>query len=80
MPSSFSGVFALAAAALSLCFMLLISHYSRKNAPIEAQANRDMTGAVLEYARGLAVVKSFGKSGAAMDSVTKAIDDSKKYT
>lgn len=41
--------------------MLIISHYSRVNSPVEAQANRDMTGAVIEYARGLAVVKSFGK-------------------
>lgn len=45
---------------------------------MEAQANRDMTGAVIEYARGLAVVKSFGKSGAAMESVTKTIGDSKR--
>lgn len=37
-----------------------------------------MTGAVIEYARGLAVIKSFGKSGAAMESVTKAIGDSKR--
>ena len=37
-----------------------------------------MTGAILEYARGLAVVKSFGRSGAAMDSVTRAIGDSKR--
>ena len=37
-----------------------------------------MTGAVIEYARGLAVVKSFGKDGAAMATVTKAIDDSRK--
>lgn len=59
-------------------FLLLISHYSAQNAPVEAQANRDMTGAILEYARGLAVVKSFGKSGASMEAVTKAIDDSKK--
>ena len=58
--------------------MLMISHYSRVNVPVEAQANKDMTGAVIEYARGLAVVKSFGKGGAAMESVTKAIDDSKK--
>ena len=64
-------------AALSLGFILVISHYSRINAPVEAQANRDMTGAVIEYARGLAVVKSFGKAGAAMDSVTKAVRDSK---
>lgn len=45
---------------------------------MEAQANRDMTGEVIEYARGLAVVKSFSKSGAAMESVTKAIGDSKR--
>ena len=75
--SPVTALIALAAAALSFCFMLLISHYSRVNAPVEAQANRDMTGAVLEYARGLSVVKSFGKSGAAMDSVTNAVRDSK---
>ena len=76
--SPVTALIALAAAALSLLFMLMISHYSRVNAPVEAQANRDMTGAVLEYARGLAVVKSFGRSGASMDAVTRAIDDSKK--
>ena len=76
--SPVTALIALAAAALSLGAMLLISHYSRVNAPVEAQANRDMTGAVIEYARGLAVVKAFGRSGAAMDSVTKAIGDSKR--
>ena len=76
--SPLTALIALAATALSFCFMLVISHYSRKNAPVEAQANKDMTGAVIEYARGLAVVKSFGKGGAAMESVKKAIDDSKK--
>lgn len=76
--SPMTALIALAAAALSLCFMLLISHYSRRNAPVEAQANRDLTGAVIEYARGLAVVKSFGKSGAAMDSIVNAARDSKK--
>ena len=76
--SPLTALIALAAAVLSLCFMLIISHYSRINAPVEAQANKDMTGAVIEYARGLAVVKSFGKAGASMESVTKAIDDSKK--
>lgn len=75
--SPVTALIALLAAALSLCFMLVISHYSRVNAPVEAQANRDMTGAVLEYARGLAVVKSFGKSGAAMDAVTRAVRDSR---
>ena len=76
--SPITALIALAAAALSFCCMLLISHYSTKNAPVEAQANKDMTGAILEYARGLAVVKSFGKSGASMEAVKKSVDDSKK--
>ena len=76
--SPVTALLALAAAALSLCALCIISHYSRVNAPVEAQANRDLTGAVLEYARGLAVVKSFGKSGAAMESVTRAARDSKR--
>ena len=75
--SPVTALIAMLAAALSLCCMLVISHYSRVNAPVEAQANRDMTGAVLEYARGLAVVKSFGKSGAAMDAVTRTVRDSR---
>ena len=78
MCSPITALIALGAALLSLGCMLLISHYSRVNSPVEAQANRDMTGAVIEYARGLAVVKSFGKSGASMQSVTDAIADSKR--
>ena len=75
--SPVTALIALAAAALSFGCLLLISHYSRVNVPVEAQANRDMTGAILEYARGLAVVKSFGKRGASMDSVTRAVRDRK---
>ena len=76
--SPVTALIALTAAAASFGAMLLISHYSRVNAPAEARANRDMTGAVLEYARGLAVVKSFGKSGAAMDAVAGAVRESKR--
>ena len=76
--SPVTALIALAAAAVSFGCMLIISHYSRVNAPVEAEANREMTGAVLEYARGLAVVKSFGKSGAAMQSVTDAVNKSKR--
>ena len=76
--SPVTALIALAAAAVSFGCMLIISHYSRVNAPVEAEANREMTGAVLEYARGLAVVKSFGKSGAAMQSVTDAVKKSRR--
>lgn len=72
-----TALIALAAAAVSFIFLLVISHYSTQNAPVEAAANRDMTSAIIEYARGLSVVKSFGKGGAAIDSVKKAVEDSK---
>ena len=73
-----TALIALAAAGLSLAFLFVISHFSRVHAPIEAEANRAMTGAAIEYARGLAVVKSFGKAGAAMESVKEAVRDSKR--
>ena len=45
--SPVTALIALAAAALSFLCLLVISHYSAKNAPVEAAANRDMTGAIL---------------------------------
>ena len=62
---------------LALVFLLLISRYSAQSAPVEAQANRDMTGAILEYVRGLAVVNSFGRDAAALDTINQSIADSK---
>ena len=76
--SPLATLIALAAAALSFVFLLLISSYSAKNAPVEAKANRDMTGAILEYARGLSVVKSFGQSGASMQALSQAVGDSRR--
>ena len=57
--SPITALIALAAAALSLRFMLIISHYSRINAPVEAQANRDMTGEVIEYAVVLRLLRIY---------------------
>ena len=71
------GLIAVTGAAGSLIFLLTISKYSTRNAPVLAAANRDLTGATLEYARGLSVVKSFGKAGASMDSMKKACRDSR---
>ena len=71
------GLIAVTGAAVSLIFLLIISKYSTRNAPILAAANRDLTGAILEYARGLSVVKSFGKAGTSMDSMKKACRDSR---
>ena len=69
---------AVAAALVSFIFLSLISRYSTCNAPVETQANKDLTGAALEYARGLSVVKSFGQGGASISAMDNAIADSKK--
>ena len=76
--SPLTALIALTAAALSFCCLLIVSHYSRVHSPVAAQANRDMTGAVIEYARGLSVVKSSGKGGASMEALSGAVDDSKR--
>lgn len=76
--SPVTALIALAAAAVSFVFLLVISWYSTKNAPVEAKANRDMTGSILEYARGLSVVKSFGQSGASMQALSDAVGDSRR--
>lgn len=73
-----SAFIALATAGISLLSLMLVSHYSRKNAPIESKANQDLTSAVLEYARGLSVVKSFGCGGAAVAALENAIKASEK--
>lgn len=72
-----AGAISVAGAAVSFVFLLAISRYSTKNAPVLAEANKDLTGATLEYARGLAVVKSFGRAGASMDAMRKACRDSR---
>lgn len=68
---------ALAGAALSFLFLLLVSGHSVNNAPVAAQAGRDLTAAALEYARGLPVVKSFGQGGASIEAMKQACKSSR---
>ena len=68
---------AVAGAGLSFCFLLLVSKYSKRNAPVSAKAMEDLTAAALEYVRGLPVVKSFGQGGASIAAMKKACKDSK---
>ena len=68
---------ALGGVVLSFVFLLLVSKYSVKNAPVSAKAGRDLTAATIEYARGLPIVKSFGQSGASMSAMKKACRDSR---
>lgn len=75
--SPLAALISLAGTALSFLFLLLVSRHSAVNAPVSAQAGRDLTAATLEYAWGLPVVKSFGQGGASMAAMRKAIRGSR---
>jgi ATP-binding cassette subfamily B protein len=64
--------------ALSFLFLRGISRHNVRNAPVAAVADKDMSNAAVEYARGLPVVKSFGRAGAASSAMEKACADSKR--
>lgn len=68
---------ALAGAAVSFLFLLLLSRHSAGNAPVAEKAGQDLTSAALEYARGLPVVKSFGQDGASMAAMKEACQDNR---
>jgi ATP-binding cassette subfamily B protein IrtB len=63
--------------ALSLLFLHGVSVQSEKNAPVNEKAVEEMSGATIEYVRGLPIVKSFGQEGASIASMKKACNDSK---
>lgn len=70
--SPVTALIALAGAVASFCFLLLVSKHSTQNAPVETEAGKNLAESVLEYARGLATVKSFGQSGASLRAIQAA--------
>lgn len=70
--SPVTALIALAGAVASFLFLLLISRYSTKNAPVETKAGQNLQEAVLEYVHGLPTVKSFGQGGASMQAMKTA--------
>ena len=56
---------------LSTLFLHLMAVFSRRNAPVLKETGDQMTGTVLEYIRGIALVKSYHQQG----SSTKRIRD-----
>ena len=72
MFSPMTALIALAGAAGSFLFLLLVSRHSVRNAPVEARTGQNLSAAVLEYARGLPTVKSFGQGGASQQSLKEA--------
>ncbi len=77
MFSPMTALIALAGAAGSFLFLLLVSRHSVRNAPVEAQAGRNLSAAVLEYARGLPTVKSFGQGGASQQNMKEAAKENR---
>lgn len=73
-----------AAAAVCLAGVLLsalalhgISRQSAVTAPISHKAKEELSAASLEYIRGLAIVKSFGRAGASFEAFQKSAKDNK---
>lgn len=67
-----TAMIALAGAAASFLFLLLVSKHSVQNAPIEVQTSQELSESVLEYVHGLATAKSFGQGGASMQAMQTA--------
>lgn len=78
--AAFSPVAALLAVAgtfLSALALRGISRHSGKTAPTSHKAAQDMSGAAIEYVRGLPIVKSFGQEGVSMESMKRSCRDLK---
>ena len=78
-------IFSPLAALVAVCGMLIstlalrgLNRQSQKNSPVNRQANEVLTGTVIEYARGLPVVKSFGQEGASIQALRHACEESRK--
>lgn len=77
--------FSPAAALVAICGALFsalalvgISRRSQRTASRAHRATEDMSGAAIEYIRGLSIIKSFGQEGASTESFRKASRDLKE--
>lgn len=71
-----AAVVAVAGVLLSALFLYLLGQRSRENAPVHQQAQDDMVSAILEYVRGLPIVKAYGQAGASVQNIRQAFLDS----
>lgn len=70
--SPLAALIALAGVTLSALALAGISHHSNQTAPVTQSAAAEMSAAVIEYVRGLSIVKSFGQDGAAIENFNHA--------
>ena len=69
---------ALLAVAISTAGLQLIERQSRKNSPIRQESINEMADEIVQYVRGMAVVKSFKQEGVASDGLYRAYHKSKE--
>lgn len=58
--------------------LIAINKKSRKNMPVHQKAQDSLVGSVIEFVRGISVVKSYGRQGAAARGITEAFSSHKK--
>ena len=75
--SPVAAVISIVGAALSALALQGISRHSEKTAATTHKAMEDMSGAAIEYIRGLSIVKSFGQEGASIENFRNASKDLK---
>lgn len=62
---------------LSALFLRMLNRRSEKSAPLNHKAQEDMIAGVIEYIRGMAVVKAFNQQSVSIEGVKRAYRDSK---
>ena len=75
--SPVAAVISIVGVALSALALQGISRHSEKTAATTHRAMEDMSGAAIEYIRGLSIVKSFGQEGASIENFRNASKDLK---
>lgn len=73
-----AALISVAGVALSAWALQGISRNSEKTAGVTHKATEDLSGAAIEYIRGLPIVKSFGQEGVSIDSFRRASSDLKE--
>ncbi len=68
---------AILAIAVSFAGLQMIERQSRKNSPVRQESINEMAEEIVQYVRGMAVVKSFKQEGAASAGLFKAYEKSK---
>ncbi|MCB2340539.1 ABC transporter ATP-binding protein [Clostridium estertheticum] len=71
------GLIAIGGILLSSIFMNLLSKKSEENAPVKQKAQNDLVSSVIEYVRGMAIVKAFKQEGVAKQGIENAFEKSK---